>query len=149
MNLKENLLFPLKISVLIYVFLTINGKFYKRQLHPPLPKFFHLFLSHYLLNLIGTLKPFFFTQFLSIEIKTTLKPCAISSVNLPFTSAYSLDTVAKSRESAFKITKKKIEAVTTKITNVCYQSSEEFVKRALNLKLPFDWSINKKMIQFM
>ena len=67
-------------------------------------------------------------------------------MNLPFTSAYSLDTVAKSRESAFKITKKKTEAVTTKITNVCYQSSEEFVKRALNLKLPFDWSINKKMI---
>lgn len=55
-------------------------------------------------------------------------------------------TVAKSRESVFKIAKKKIEVATTKTPNFCYQSSEEFVKRVLSLKLFSDWSINKKMI---
>ena len=57
------------------------------------------------------------------------------SLNLPVKSTYSSITVSKPRESAFKITEKKIEAVTPTILNACYKSYEEFVKRALNLTL--------------
>ena len=73
-----------------------------------------------------------------------LKPCAIPSLNLPVKSTYSSNTVSKPRESAFKITEKKIEAVTPTIPSACYKSYEEFVKRVLNLKLSFEWNIQQK-----
>ena len=44
----------------------------------------------------------------SDETKTTLKPCAIPSLNLPVKSTNSSSTLSKPRESAFKITEKKI-----------------------------------------
>ena len=56
-----------------------------------------------------------------------LKPCAIPSLNLPVDS--------KPRESVFKITEKKPEAVAPTIPSACYKFYEEFVKRFLNLKL--------------
>ena len=45
----------------------------------------------------------------SDETKTTLKPCSIPSLNLPVKSSYSSSTVSKPRESAFKITEKKLK----------------------------------------
>ena len=73
-----------------------------------------------------------------------LKSCAIPSLNLPVKSTYSSSTFFKPRESAFKITEKKIEAVTPTIPSACYKFYEEFVKRVLNLKLSSEWNIQQK-----
>ena len=87
-----------------------------------------------------------FIYLVSEETKTTLKPCAIPSLNLPVTvkSTYSSSTVTRPKESAFKITEKKIEAVTPTIPNACYKPYKEFVKRVLNLKLSSEWNIAQK-----
>ena len=68
------------------------------------------------------------------------------SLNLPVTvkSTYSSSTVTRPKESAFKITEKKIEAVTPTIPNACYKPYKEFVKRVLNLKLSSEWNIPQK-----
>ena len=84
-----------------------------------------------------------FIYFVSDETKTTLKPCAMPSLNLPVKSIYSSSTVTKPREWAFKITEKKNEAVTPTIPTACYKSYEEFVKRVLNFKLSSEWNIQQ------
>ena len=78
--------------------------------------------------------------FVSDESKSILKTSAISSLSLPVKSTDLSSTfTTKPRESAFKITEKRNEAVTSKIPNACYKSYEEFIKSVLNLKLFSEW----------